>query len=309
MKLIFKYFSESNLTHAFMRAGHAGIKCSLPQEYNDPYELFLGIDLDQGPELLANYSEVVQEIPSQLTTCFSKSPVVAPMWAHYADNHRGFVIGLDVAVLQDTFQDLLVREISYRELPSEDLIRFAKMVTYRKKPRDAMLLRDAVRFHAYFSKYMEWSYEQEVRTVNLEDYVVDVGAHKIFYVPKQCIVAVVAGANSTDKTKTALIEAATELGADFYREKIGRSFPTPYLVAGNGAASVFTEEGIAAPEGTCEDCSEPLKSNAKRCAWCLIDNVHRMNAATNNPLRMLDGHGLLERYLEDFPQRPRVPYK
>ena len=113
MKLIFKYFSESNLAHAFMRAGHVGIKCSLPQEYNDPYELFLGIDLDQGPELLATYSEVVQEIPSQLTTCFSKSPVVAPMWAHYADNHRGFVVGFDVALFQDAFKELLVREISY----------------------------------------------------------------------------------------------------------------------------------------------------------------------------------------------------
>ncbi len=309
MKLIFKYFSEGSLDHALTRADHVSIKCSLPQDYNDPYELFLGIDLDQGPELLATYSEVVQEIPSQLTTCFSKSPVVAPMWAHYADNHRGFVIGFDVARFQETFQELLVREISYLEGPSEDLVRFAQMAAYRKKPRDAMHLRDAVRYHSYFSKYQEWSYEQEVRTVNFEDYVEDIGGHKVLYVPKQCIAAVIAGAKSTDKTKAALSEAATELEADFYNEKIGRSFPTPYLVGVTGTASVFTKGGIAAPEGTCEECSEPLKSNGKRCAWCSIDDADRMNAATNNPLRMLDSHGLLERYLEDFPQRPQIPYK
>jgi len=309
MKLIFKYFSEGTLNHVFTHDDHVGIKCSLPQDYNDPYELFLGIDFDKGSELLATYSEVVQEIPSQLTTCFSKSPVVAPMWAHYADNHRGFVIGFDVALFQEAFPHLLVREISYLERPDENLVRFTEMAAYRKKPRDAMLLREAVSYHSYFSKYLEWSYEQEVRAVNFEGYVEDVDGHKILYVPKQCITAVVAGAKSTDKAKAALSEAATELGADFYYEKIGRSFPTPYLVAGTGTASVFTKGEIAAPEGMCEECSEPLKSNGNRCAWCSIGDAERMNAATNNPLRILDRHGLLEGYVKNFPRRPRVPYK
>ncbi|AOZ70626.1 hypothetical protein LPB142_15865 [Rhodobacter xanthinilyticus] len=115
-------------------------------------ELFLGIDLKQGSELLATYSEVVGEVPSQLTTCFSKSPVVAPMWAHYADNHRGCVIGFDVAALQDVFPDLLVRDIAYRDGPHEDLVRFTQMAAQRKKPRDAMALRDAVTYQPTFSK-------------------------------------------------------------------------------------------------------------------------------------------------------------
>ena len=309
MKLIFKYFLENRLDDVFTRDDHVGIKCSLPQDYNDPYELFLGIDLDQGSELLATYSEVVQEIPSQLTSCFSKSPVVAPMWAHYADDHRGFVVGFDVAMLQEAFPDLLVREISYLERPSENLVRFTEMAAYRKKPRDAMLLRDAVRYHSYFSKYKEWSYEQEVRAVNFEDYVEDVNGHKIIYVPKQCVAAIVAGAKSTEKTNKALDEAATKQGAEFYHEKIGRSFPTPYLVDRTGTSSVFTKEEISAPEGACEECLEPLKSNGKRCAWCSIDDEHRMNAANSNPLRMLDNYGLLESYMADFPRRPRIPYK
>lgn len=309
MKLVFKYFSEGNLDRVFTRDGHVGIKCSFPQEYNDPYELFLGIDLDQGSELLATYSEVVQEVPSQLTTCFSKSPVVAPMWAHYANNHRGFVVGFDVAIFQESFPELLVREISYLEKPSEDLVGFTEMAAQRRKPRDAIRLRNAVRYHSYFSKYQEWSYEQEVRAVNFEDYVEDINGHKILYVPKQCVAVVIAGAKSTDEAQAALSEAATKLGALFYNEKIGRSFPTPYLVDDTGTASVFTKGGIGAPDGTCEGCSEPLKFSGNRCAWCSINDAERMSAAQNNPLRMLDNYGLLEGYLERFPQTPRVPYK
>lgn len=309
MKQIFKYFSGINLGHAFARDGHVGIKCSYPQDYNDPYELFLGIDLDQGSELLATYSEVVQEVPSQLTTCFSKSPVVAPMWAHYADNHRGFVIGFDVAQFQDAFPHLLVREVFYLERPSEDLVRFTEMAAHRRKPRDAMFLRNAVTYHSYFSKYQEWSYEQEVRAVNFEDYIEDVKGDQILYVPKQCVATVVPRAKAADSMKTALSEVAAKLGADFYDEKIGRSFPRPYLVASTGTASVFAEGTIAAPEGTCEECSEPIKSNGTRCAWCSINDAERLNAAQNNPLRMMDNHGLLEKYLDSFPQRPRVPYK
>jgi hypothetical protein len=309
MKLIFKYFSEINLDHVLARDDHVGIKCAFPQDYNDPYELFLGIDLDQGSELLATYSEVVQKVPSQLTTCFSKSPVVAPMWAHYANNHRGFVIGFDVTLFQEAFPHLLVREVSYLEQPSEDLVRFTEMAARRRKPRDAMFLREAVRYHSYFSKYQEWSYEQEVRAVNFEDYIEDVGDQKILYVPKKCIAAIVAGAKSADKTKAALSEAAAKLGADFYDEKIGRSFPTPYLVASTGTASVFTKGEIVAPKGTCKECSEPLKSNGERCAWCSIDDAERFNAAKNNPLRMLDNHGLLDGDIDSFPRRPRVRYK
>jgi hypothetical protein len=134
------------------------------------------------------------------------------------------VIGFDVAELQEVFPDLLVREISYRDRPSETLVSFAQMAAHRKKPRDAMALRNAALYQAYFSKYLEWSYEQEVRAVNFEDYVEDVSGHKILYVPKRCVTAVISGANSSPQTRDALQEAAQELGADLFVEKIGRSY-------------------------------------------------------------------------------------
>lgn len=309
MKLIFKYFSDSVFEHVFVRDDHVGIKCTLPEDYNDPFELFLGVDLKQGSDLLATYSEVVQEIPSLLTTCFSKSPVVTPMWAHYGNNHKGFVIGFDVAELQEVFQDLLVREISYRKRPSETLISFAQMAARRKKPRDAMALRNAVIYQGYFSKYLEWSYEQEVRAVNFEDCVEDVSGHKILYVPQRCVAAVISGAKSSSQTKDALREAAQELGADFYVGKIGRSYPTPYLISSEGGGRVFADGEIAPPIAECAECAEPLRDKRDLCPWCSIDDAQRLDAAANNPFRILDHFGLLEEYVEGYPARPRKPFK
>lgn len=309
MKIIFKYFSESVVEHVFVRAGHIGIKCSLPEEYNDPFELFLGIDLDQGSELLATYSDVVHEIPSQLTTCFSKSPVVSPMWAHYGNNHKGFVVGFDVSHLEKLFPELLIRDISYLDRPSEALISFAEMAAHRKKPRDAMALRRAVLYHGYFSKYSEWSYEQEVRAVNLEDYVEDVSGSKILYIPIQCVAAIISGAKSSVQTKEFLQKAAYELDADFYIENIGRSYPTPYLLNDIGKPSVFSDGEIARPVGVCGECSEPLRAEGDLCPWCSIDQTHRATAAANNPFRILDHFGLLEQYIEKYPNGPRKPYK
>ena len=37
---IYKYFSAGVLDLVFARPAFCGIKCSLPKDYNDPYELF-----------------------------------------------------------------------------------------------------------------------------------------------------------------------------------------------------------------------------------------------------------------------------
>lgn len=309
MKIIYKYFSEDVLKHALTRSGHVGIKCSLPEDYNDPFELFLGVDLEQRTELLATYREVVEEIPSQLTTCFSKSPVVSPMWAHYGTNHRGFVVGFNVTQLEETYSELLIRDISYLDSPSEQLASFAEMAAFRKKPRDAMHLRNAVIYHGYFSKYSEWSYEQEVRAVNFEDYVEDVFGHKIAYVPKQCIAAIISGAKSSTETKQFLLETAAELEAAFYTAKIGRSYPTPYLLTDDEHPAVFLDGAISTPDGICEECAEPLRAKGDLCPWCKIDETDELTAAQNNPFRILDHHGLLAGYVENFPRRPRKPYE
>lgn len=219
------------------------------------------------------------------------------------------MIGFDVAVLQEVFPDLLILSIKYRERPSEALISFARMAAHRKKPRDAMALRNAVIYQGYFSKHLEWRYEQEVRAVNFEDYVEDVSGHKIIYIPQQCVAAVISGAKSSPQTKDTLKEAAEELNAEFYIGKIGRSYPTPYLITSEGGGRVFVDGEIARPIAECAECAEPLREKRELCPWCSIDDAQRLEAASNNPFRILDYFGLFEEYVEGYPVRPRAPYK
>ena len=309
MKMIFKYFSDGVIDHVFNRDNHVGIKLSLPEDYNDPFELLLGVDLNQSAELLATYGDIVNEIPQLLTSCFSKSPVVAPMWAHYGNSHKGFVVGFDVSQIEKSFPDVMIKDISYLDSPSPSLVDFAEMAAYRKKPRDAMKLRNAVIYHGYFSKYSEWSYEQEVRAVNFEDYVEDVNGNSIMYIPSTCTGAIISGARSSDQTKEKLRSAALQLDADFYIEAIGRSYPKPYLLSACGNPRVFGDGELGLPDGVCEKCSEPLTIHGALCPWCSMEEADRIAAAMNNPFRLLDQYGLLENYIETFPVRPRTPYK
>jgi hypothetical protein len=97
---LYKYSPPGVLDLMFDRDGFCGIKCSYPKDYNDPYELFLSVDLKGSSDTLATYREVIRELPQYPTTCFSKAPTSSPMWAHYANNHTGFVFEFDAAAIK-----------------------------------------------------------------------------------------------------------------------------------------------------------------------------------------------------------------
>ena len=97
---IYKYASPSVIDYVFESNDTCTIKCSFPKDFNDPYELFLTIDYNQPPDVLAFYKEVIGNIRQLPVTCFSKSPEVLPMWAHYSDNQQGFVVEFDEDLLK-----------------------------------------------------------------------------------------------------------------------------------------------------------------------------------------------------------------
>jgi hypothetical protein len=86
---LYKYLRPEHLEKILRGADRATLKCSYPKDFNDPYELFLTVDFRKRPELLALYQDVIGQLPHIPTTCFSRSPIVIPMWAHYAQNHEG----------------------------------------------------------------------------------------------------------------------------------------------------------------------------------------------------------------------------
>jgi hypothetical protein len=201
---VYKYFSSEVLELVFNRDGFCGLKCSLPKDYNDPFELFLSVDLNVSAECMATYREIVNELPQLPTTCFSKSPIVPPMWAHYGQNHSGFVLEFNVQGLRDCFENIRLADVNYRDTPDPMLKTHLEHATGTRKPRHAVQLISAAMSAGYFSKYTEWSYEQESRLVAPTEYVENIAGNDILFVPSSCVTKMIVGQNfPTDKADTA----------------------------------------------------------------------------------------------------------
>src|SRR5712671_7350372 len=96
MKKLYKYLPSEHFCKVFPSNPIVRLKASRPQDFNDPYELFLTIETKGvDPKLLAYYQEIVGSVPQWPTICFSARPDVVPMWAHYARDCSGIVIECD----------------------------------------------------------------------------------------------------------------------------------------------------------------------------------------------------------------------
>lgn len=281
----------------FAREGFCGVKCSLPKDYNDPYELFLGVDLKVSTDCLATYRDIIHELPQFPTTCFSKSPIVSPMWAHYAQNHSGFVLEFDVDALKDSFAEIEIRDVDYKAEPNPALATSLERAAFTKKPRHAVWLQQAVLTEAYFSKYQDWGYEQECRLVDRNQYVEDIAGNKILFIPSDCVTAMIVGSSFQDDQKARSVELATAETMDWYQLEIGKSLPHPYMRSANDDVFLFEDGEISEALGQCESCSEPLPMGGELCAWCSITDAHAEEAARSNPFRILDHYGGLEDYM------------
>ena len=102
------------------RKGQVTLKCAYPEEFNDPYELFLRVTFKDDPELLAYIAETIGDLPQLPTTCFSKSPAVVPMWAHYGQNSTGFVLIFEESKLAEYFPESGFGDVDYLDEPADD---------------------------------------------------------------------------------------------------------------------------------------------------------------------------------------------
>lgn len=284
----------------FNKEGFCGVKCSLPKTYNDPYELFLGMDLNTPADQLAFYRDVVGGIPQNPTTCFSQSPIVSPMWAHYANNHSGFVLEFDLKGLQKNFEGNPIWEVSYRKAPHENLKEILKRAAVLKKLRYTYDLQQFVFVESYFAKYDEWSYELEYRFVDMNRVTEDVFGNSILFIPIELVTSIILGSKFPDENLEATTILAEENKISWYQLYIGKSHPKPYMKNNNNEVFSFENGRISKTEHVCSGCAEPLVSLGTRCPWCNITEAHEEEAARNNLFRMLDRMGQLESYMESM---------
>jgi len=298
MSKIYKYFSNNVIELVFQKKGFCGIKCSLPQDYNDPYELFLGMDLNTPAEQLAFYNDIISGIPQSPTTCFSKSPIVSPMWAHYANNHTGFVLEFDLDKLQEHFIGNPIWDVTYRNAPSEHLQPILQRAAVLKKPRHSYALQEYVFVESYFAKYDDWKYEQECRFVDMKKVSEKVAGNDILYIPSDLVTSIIIGSKYPKENINLTKEIAKKNELTWYELVIGKSHPKPYMKNESGNVFTFSQSDILIAPNTCNSCLEPLVAESDLCPWCSITEAHKDEAARSNPFRMLSSMGQLDSYMK-----------
>lgn len=297
-KNIYKYFSPDILSIAFKKDNYCGLKCSYPKDYNDPYELFLTIDFNQSPELLAFYKESIGSIPQYPTTCFSNSPIITPMWAHYANDLKGFIIEFDEDKIKEHFENANIENVSYQDEANPRILEMMKYAQGTGKPRHTYMFWNAITHAAYFTKNLCWNYEKERRLVTKDtNDIVNVNGHMIMYIPNNCIKSIILGSRIEKELKDTAIQLAEKLSCNYFDMKIGRSNSIPYFINKNKETYIFSNEQLTKIDSYCEDCKEPIKDNENLCPWCSINDTHIEDAIYRNPMNILGEAGMLESYL------------
>lgn len=298
MSKIYKYFSGNVFDLVFEREGFCGIKCSIPKEYNDPFELFLSVDRSLPTEMLATYNDIVSDIPQLPTTCFSASPVISPMWAHYAQNQSGFVIEFETDDIEQSFESVIIKEVEYRTEPNPALVGYLEKAAYAAKPRHAVWLQQATLSSAYFTKYSEWSYELECRLVCFGKITEKIDGSDILFVPIECISSIIVGNKASTDLAQRVQSKTKEHLIGMYTLEIGSSYPKPFMFDSSNQAHVFDGSGITIAGNACQNCFEPIEGLNEFCAWCGITEEEEFGAANRNPFRFLERAGRLDEYMQ-----------
>lgn len=309
MANLYKYMSADIADVLLVNDNQFSIKFSHLHEYNDPYEFFLTIDYQRPAQELAFYNEMIGMVLQQPVSCFSKSPVNIPMWAHYANNSTGFVLEidedkLDAYIAEAGFYDLFsINDITYRDTPLEGIEETLQRAYHLCKPRYIGFLQRYIRSSAYLLKKSCWSYELERRIVIDKRVLTKINDNlMILSIPLNCIKSMVIGSKADDSLISKLTEISMVAHCKIYQMIIGRSTTNPYLINERNITFCFDDSEITEQDNSCHQCFEPVDSGQKVCAWCAITDDDRVAAAHRNSFRMLDRMGTLEGYLERFDQ-------
>lgn len=296
---IYKYFGP-DLAQIALLETYVLLKCSLPRDFNDPYELFLTVDFSSDASALACYQEAIGSIPQLPTTCFSTSPAVSPMWAHYAHNVSGFVLEFDEDELRKVFPKSRLDNVKYQDEVDSGLTEMLYRAHIIGKPRYTYFLQGGTYNAAYFTKASCWSYELERRMIVEKSSIRSAEDHMLLDVPMGCVTAIIAGARAHHSLVDKLTQHAQLFDCNFFKMKIGKTTIAPFFMDENNIPYVFDGTNLIRSSNSCQLCYEPIFQENSLCSWCQITDAHRNEAALRNPYRLLDQIGELGSYIESM---------
>jgi hypothetical protein len=175
--VLYKYYGyKAGL--AALRSRKLGFRC--PNDFNDPLELsFPGDKSDSTGQPLTQALEVLRKWVVILS--LTETPMDPLMWAHYGEEHKGFVIGYDISdpflnssdynlITADdgtvTYASPTVSEITatYDPPPIHSLLQFGLGAPPNEKILNEVL---SLAKKVFLTKHPRWSSEREVRVIKL----------------------------------------------------------------------------------------------------------------------------------------------
>jgi len=297
MKL-YKYSPPDVFKKMFAREGFVGLKCDLPKNYNDPFELFLSVNAEDAEvDTIAYYLEILGEIPQMPTSCFSKRPDVVPMWAHYGRDHTGYAIEIDEAGLAGAVSLGYIEDIEYSDTMGTVDLNLVNYAATTLKFRHTHRVQTMAFRSAYLTKNRCWEYEMERRLIVNPDDITKINGFMLLFVPIVSVTAIISASRAAKSELRAHRRIAKKIGCPHYQLKIGRASCTPYFTDTQNDSFRFDGTVIQPADFVCDSCCEPIDDQERStCNWCSVDDGAKADAAFKNPLRMLFHFGLGEGY-------------
>lgn len=180
----FSFYKYVNIRDALLIINNKTLMFTNPLDFNDPFDIapvFPEVGLSkfhsrilqkhgQAHELFGrkridylksmDFNELRKKfLKSWGVTCFSKSPFILPLWAHYANNHKGCVLEFRVT-------EKMSNQIKANNGILADIV-YPLNVTYNKKRPKAYdengVLTGKSAQNILLTKDTAWAYEQEMR--------------------------------------------------------------------------------------------------------------------------------------------------
>lgn len=159
-KILYKYFSKDKVSCNRYQVNDGNLSFSQPRSFNDPFDSNC---------LLSNNEDMSERFR---ILCLTHKYNNILMWSYYSQNHEGYCFGYSVGNLIDSIKQISISGICiYGELY------YTLTRPSQRSRRDQFSFSD-MKFYidATFTKYSEWSHEDECRFVILseehnEDYI------------------------------------------------------------------------------------------------------------------------------------------
>jgi hypothetical protein len=284
--LLFKYVGPDAVSKVFERPEEVAIRFGLPKSYNDPYELFVEPEppLDSEEER-AFYDYFLGKVVEAPVACFSRRPDSVVMWAHYGREGSGICLGFDEDVLTDQFPIAYVGNVEYLDGPAAVDSGLVSYAFTTGKRRHTLRLLEIAHRSAYFTKRLDWRYEDERRVVVSPDAVEDRDGILIGHVAPGALRFIVIGPKAGESVRDICDARARQYGVPMLRFTTGARTYTPYFITANTGAVIWTGDAFTDSPEVCCDCGEPGDIvEDGRCQWCGISDDARNSAPRRSML-------------------------